>query len=88
MTAKAETGTEIYPGIVVDAAVMEGIPILKGTRIPVRLVVGQLAGGDSLEDIMREYALTEQQIRTALGYAADVLATERVYAVSDRYGGS
>jgi uncharacterized protein (DUF433 family) len=60
---------------------MHGVPVIKGTRVPARLVVGQLAGGESMEAVMQAYALTEEQVRAALGYAADRLAAETVYAV-------
>jgi len=36
---------EIAPGITVDQSVRFGKPVLKGTRVPVDLVVGKLAGG-------------------------------------------
>lgn len=36
---------EIYPGIVVDAEIIHGKPVISGTRIAVSLVLGQLAGG-------------------------------------------
>lgn len=73
---------EIYPGIVVDPAIMHGVPVIAGTRIPARLIVGQLAGGESIEAIMQAYDLAEAQIRAALGYAADRLSAETVYAVA------
>lgn len=76
-----ESVSEIYPGVVVDARIMQGVPVIKGTRIPAQLVVGQLAGGESFDAIMEAYRLTEEQIRAALGYAAERLAAEAVYVV-------
>jgi uncharacterized protein (DUF433 family) len=81
MAAQAARAGEVYPGVVVDPQIVHGIPVLAGTRIPVRLVIGQLAGGESMEAVMAAYALTEGQIRTALGYAAERLAAETVYVV-------
>lgn len=75
---------EVYPGVVVDSRVMHGVPVIKGTRIPARLIVGQLAGGESVESIMETYALTEEQVRSALGYAAERLGAETVYVVSSQ----
>ena len=69
---------EVYPGVVVEPRIMHGVPVIKGTRIPVRLVVGQLAGGESIEAITRAYLITEEQVRTALRYAVDHLAQETV----------
>lgn len=72
---------EIAPRIVVDKKIRFGKPVIKGTRVPVDLVVGKLAGGMTFEEVMREYDLTQQDIRAALSYAAQVLAQEEVRAV-------
>jgi uncharacterized protein (DUF433 family) len=60
---------EIAPRIVVDEEVRFGKPVIKGTRVPVELVVGKLAGGMTFEEVMREYDLTKKDILAALGYA-------------------
>jgi uncharacterized protein (DUF433 family) len=80
----ADGAMELYPGVVVDPRVVHGVPVIEGTRIPVRLIVGQLAGGESVESVMEAYALSEEQVRAALGYAAERLGEETVYAVSGR----
>ena len=64
---------EIYPGISVDVEVVHGKPVISGTRIPVSLVLGQLAGGVTYEELEREYGLTTDQVHAALGYAAIVV---------------
>ncbi len=73
---------EIYPGISVDVEVVHGKPVISGTRIPVSLVLGQLAGGVTYDDLQREYGLTAEQVHAALGYAAQIVASETVYAVA------
>jgi uncharacterized protein (DUF433 family) len=75
---------EVYPGVVVDPHIVHGLPVLAGTRIPVQLIVGQLAAGESIEAVMQAYSLTQEQVRTALGYAAERVAAETVYVISDR----
>ena len=65
-----------------NPAVAFGKPVIKGTRIPAALVVANLAGGMSHEELIAEYDLTEEAIRAALGYAASVLASEEVRATS------
>jgi uncharacterized protein (DUF433 family) len=60
---------EVYPGITVDQQVVHGRPVVADTRVPVEVVVGELAGGSSLEEVMADYHLTHEQIRTALGFA-------------------
>jgi uncharacterized protein (DUF433 family) len=72
---------EIAPRIVVDEEVRFGKPVIKGTRVPVELVVGKLAGGMTFEEVMREYDLTKKDILAALDYAAKVLAQEEIRLV-------
>lgn len=78
----AQTG-EIFPGVVVDPEIVHGKPVLAGTRIPVALVLGQLAGGVEFEELEREYGVTRRQAQDALAYAAHLVASEIVYAVAD-----
>jgi uncharacterized protein (DUF433 family) len=73
---------EVFPGVTVSPEVMHGVPVIAGTRIPVRLVVGQMAGGESVDSVKQSYTLTDDQIRAALGYAAERLAAETVYIVA------
>jgi uncharacterized protein (DUF433 family) len=72
---------EIAPRIVVDEQVRFGKPVIKGTRVPVELVVGKLAGGMTFEEVMREYDLTKRDILAALDYAAKILAQEEIRVV-------
>ncbi len=65
-----------------DPRVMAGKPVIRGTRIPVELIVRMLAQGIPDEEILREYPrLQEEDIRAALAYAAEVLAEEEVFPV-------
>ena len=73
---------EIAPGVSVDNAVCHGTPVLTGTRMPVSLVVAQLAGGVSVEEVMDEYRLTKDQVHTALAYAARLVEEIEVVAVA------
>jgi uncharacterized protein (DUF433 family) len=59
--------------------VMFGKPVIRGTRIPVELILRKLAAGQSPEEILRQHPrLTLEDIRAAQGYAADMIAGERV----------
>lgn len=73
--------TEIAPRITVDAKIRFGKPVIQGTRIPVDLVVGKLAGGMGIEEVMEEYALTREDVLAALAYAARVVAEEHIRIV-------
>ena len=58
--------------------------MIAGTRIPVAIIVGQIAAGDSVEAVMEAYKLSDEQVRAALGYAAQLVSAESVYASSGR----
>jgi uncharacterized protein (DUF433 family) len=69
---------EIAPGIVVDREVRFGKPVIKGTRIPVDLVIGKMAGGMTIEEVMKEYDLKREDILNALSYAATLMKEEEI----------
>jgi uncharacterized protein (DUF433 family) len=73
--------TELAPGIVVDPTIRLGRPVIHGTRVPVDVVVGQLAAGLTAEQVADEYGITRNDVLAALSYAARVLAAEQVRAV-------
>jgi uncharacterized protein (DUF433 family) len=60
---------EIAPHVTVDAAIHHGKPVITGTRVPVSIAIGSLAGGMSKEEVMHEYDLTQPQLEAALNYA-------------------
>jgi uncharacterized protein (DUF433 family) len=72
---------EIAPRIVVDDQVRFGKPIIRDTRVPVDLVLGKLAGGMTVEQVMREYDLVREDVLAALAYAAQLVAHEQVRAI-------
>ncbi len=67
---------EIFPGITADPAVQFGKPVIAGTRVPVDLIVGHLAAGDSIEQVMKEYQLEQADVRAALKYASKIVGEE------------
>lgn len=73
---------EIAPRIVVDERIASGKPIIHGTRVPVALVVGKLAGGMTAAEVAEEYELDPQDVFAALSYAARLLDEERVLAIA------
>ena len=65
--------------IVSDPEVLRGKPRLKGTRIPVGLVLGYLAAGKTTQDIIAEFPdLTPDQIAACLDYARELAEFEAV----------
>lgn len=55
-----------------DPDVRSGKPCVTGTRIDVATIVSAVAAGDTTETVAEEYALSIEQVRSALGYAAHV----------------
>ena len=72
---------EIAPRITVDEKVRFGRPVIQGTRVPVELVVGKLAGGMTVEEVTEEYVLTREDVIAALAHAARLIADEHIRAV-------
>lgn len=67
--------------ITVDPAVCHGKACIAGTRIMVSVLLDNLAAGLSHDEILKSYpSLTEEAIRSAIAYAAE-LSHERVLAL-------
>ncbi|MEJ2737441.1 MAG: DUF433 domain-containing protein [Anaerolineae bacterium] len=65
--------------IEINPAVMLGKPVIRGTRIPVELIIRKLAEGTTEADLLDGYPrLTREDIQAALAYAADSLANETI----------
>jgi uncharacterized protein (DUF433 family) len=62
-----------------DPNVMLGKPVIRGTRIPVELILRKLSQGASETDLLGAYPrLTKEDIQAALAYAADLIAHEEI----------
>ena len=62
--------------IVIDPGVMVGKPVIKGTRLTVKYILGLLAHGATEGDILAEYAnLTREDILACLLFATRALST-------------
>jgi uncharacterized protein (DUF433 family) len=69
--------------ITVDPEICHGKACIKGTRIPVAVILANLAAGESGEAIRETYpVLTADAIRASLAYASE-LASERVILLPD-----
>jgi uncharacterized protein (DUF433 family) len=65
--------------IEVNPQVMLGKPVIRGTRIPVELILRKLSEGASEADLLDGYpSLEREDIQAAMRYAADTLAHEEV----------
>ncbi|MDX2078872.1 MAG: DUF433 domain-containing protein [bacterium] len=67
--------------IVVSPNIVHGKPRIAGTRIMVYLILDLLAGGKSINDIIREDypTITEADILACVAYASDLIREERTF---------
>ena len=75
--------------IEVNPSVMLGKPVVRGTRIPVELILRKLSEGATEADLLDAYPrMTREDIRAALAYAADTLAHEETVLTAPASSGS
>lgn len=69
--------------VVIDPKIHHGEPCIKGTRVPVAMLVGSIADGMTIEEVMKEYPqITREAVQAALAYAADVLRQEIIFPLA------
>lgn len=69
--------------IAVDPARMAGAPTVRGTRVTVSAVLGQLAAGRTVEEIVQDYPyLTREDILAALAFAAASIQRDLPFAAA------
>ncbi len=69
--------------IALDPQVMAGKPVIRGTRIPVDLLIELVAQGLSFEEILKDYPqLRREDIQAALLYGAQVVCGEEVFPLA------
>jgi uncharacterized protein (DUF433 family) len=67
----------VRSAVAIDPGIVHGNPVVKGTRIPLYVLVEELAEGSSIPEIIEGYpSLDESKIRASLDYVAHLL---RVY---------
>ena len=65
--------------IVSDPRIMAGKPVIKGTRVPVDVVLGSLIGGMTYEEIEKEYGIERDDIIAAIEHAAKFVFGEELH---------
>jgi uncharacterized protein (DUF433 family) len=69
----------VHDRIEINPKIMLGKPVIRGTRIPVELIVRKMAEGADEKALLQAYPnLTQLDVHAALRYAADSLAHEEV----------
>ena len=67
--------------ITLDPKIMVGKPVIRGTRLPVDIIVQKVAYGATNDEIVKDYPfITAEDIQACILYAANALAMEEVYA--------
>lgn len=65
--------------IIIDPKIQHGKPVIRGTRVPVARIIAELAGGMPREEVVREYAITSEDVAAALAYAADLVEADEFH---------
>jgi uncharacterized protein (DUF433 family) len=66
-----------YDRISIDPGRMNGLPCIRDTRVTVSAVLGQLAAGQSIQEVLADYPYLEQaDVLAALEFAAAVTQRE------------
>jgi uncharacterized protein (DUF433 family) len=74
---------KLHERVVADSDTCHGMARIGGTRIPVTVILDNLAAGLSVEGILEEYpSLQAEDVRAAIAYAAD-LTRERLIPLSE-----
>jgi len=69
--------------IEINPKVMMGKPVIRGTRVPVELILRKLSEGAREKDLLAAYPkLTHEDIQAAIRYAADTVAHEETVLLS------
>jgi uncharacterized protein (DUF433 family) len=71
--------------ITIDQKIMVGKPVIKGTRIPVELIIELLAQKIDVGEILKQYPrLTRKDVQAALYYAQDILSKEQAFSLNEK----
>ena len=74
-----------FKRITVNPKQMDGVPCIRGLRIPVATVVGMMAEGMAEDEILKAYPdLEREDIRDALRFAAEAVRERELPLVNSR----
>jgi len=72
--------TNLNGRIVIDPKIMVGKPVIKGTRIPVEMILKKLAQNINFDEILRDYPkITKEDIQAAILYAESLVEDTEIY---------
>jgi uncharacterized protein (DUF433 family) len=64
--------------IIIDPMVRHGKPVIKGTRVPIDVILGSLASGMSIDEVAKEYGITKKDVLATIEYAAKLVSREEI----------
>lgn len=77
--------SDLLRRIEINPEVMVGKPVIRGTRIPVELILEKLAAGVSTKDLIRSYPrLAAEDVSAALLFAAQSLHADSYLPLADK----
>lgn len=66
--------------IEINPQIMLGKPVIRGTRIPVEIILKKLSRNISVEAILDDYPnITEEDIKASIAFASEELSTNEMY---------
>jgi len=68
--------------IVIDPEIRHGKPVIRGTRLPVDIILGSIAGGMSIEEVAKEYGIKKEDVLAAIEYAAKLISKEEIKTIA------
>lgn len=69
--------------IISDPEILFGKPVIKGTRVPVHIILEKLGMGETIPELLRAYPrVSEQAIHACLIFAAETVKNETVVSVT------
>jgi len=64
--------------IEISRDILKGKPVIKGTRVPVEIILRSLAQGMNTDEICEGYEISEEDVRAAILYAQKIIESETV----------
>jgi uncharacterized protein (DUF433 family) len=84
MPVRLRTGGTMSTSITSDPAVMQGKPVVAGTRVTVESILEKLAAGETIDQILDAHPrLSRDAVQAALAFAAQALRADVTYPVPD-----
>ncbi|ARF70729.1 hypothetical protein B7C51_24980 (plasmid) [Paenibacillus larvae subsp. pulvifaciens] len=62
-----------YPDVSMNAEIISGMPVIKGSRIPISLIISCLSDGMNIDEICSEYNLKVDEVRNSLEFVIEVI---------------